>query len=87
VVSAQSQATSKGQRVCSGAVVSLLLGLVSLLPFCAPAGLAAILVGVLARASVQESPDRLSGEGLAMAGIILGIIGSGIWLMVCTAVW
>ena len=74
------------RRPNSAAVVSFALGLISLAPVCAPAGLAAIFVGLLARESIRESPDRLTGDGLATAGIVLGIIGSGIWFLVYTGV-
>jgi hypothetical protein len=73
------------RRTSNAAIVALVLGLLSFSPFCAPAGLAAICIGMLARVTIQDAPDRLTGDGLAVAGIVLGIIGSGIWLLVCTS--
>jgi predicted RNA-binding Zn-ribbon protein involved in translation (DUF1610 family) len=86
VDAAARRVTSTGRRVSGAAIVSFLLGLAGLVPACWPVGLSAIVVGVLARTSINESPDKLTGRGLALAGIFLGIIGSAVWLAMCAAV-
>jgi hypothetical protein len=62
------------------------LGVVALLtPGCVPIGLAAIVFGVHARSSIEQSAHELGGGGLATAGIVLGAIASALWLAVCAA--
>jgi hypothetical protein len=68
------------------AIISLvlaLIGLISVLPtililFCGilplGLGLAAIIVGFLARSRAKKDPEHYGGSGLAMAGILLGIL-------------
>lgn len=74
------------RHVSGAAVTSLVLGIVGLLiPGCAPLGVAAIFFGVHARSSIEQSPSTLTGGGLAIAGIVLGVIGSAIWLAFCAA--
>jgi hypothetical protein len=55
-------------------ILSLICAIASLavLPFF-PA-IAAIILGVKARERIRLDPDRLSGEGLATAGIVIGLI-------------
>ncbi len=45
----------------------------------APAG---IVLGVMARKQIRET--REEGDGLALAGIIVGSIASGIWVLIIT---
>lgn len=54
------------------AVISLVAGILgwSLLPFLGSIG--AIIFGHLARAEIRREPQRLDGDGLAIAGLILG---------------
>jgi hypothetical protein len=56
------------------AVVSLVLGILS---FCLLflAGIPAIIVGVLGLRAIGQSGGRLGGRGMAVAGIILGVLG------------
>jgi len=56
------------------AVVSLVAGITSwlLLPFVA--GLVAIVCGHMARGEIARSGGRLEGDGLAVAGLVLGWI-------------
>jgi hypothetical protein len=62
------------------AIVSLLLGLTTILTFASPwfalAGLGAILTGVLATRSIGRYSDLLTGTRLAQAGIALGLVFS-----------
>ncbi|MFQ5806917.1 MAG: DUF4190 domain-containing protein [Phycisphaerae bacterium] len=68
------------------AIASLVVGIVGLPTPCGvPLGLLAIFLGVYARMKIEESRGALSGNGLAIAGIVLGVIASGLWLAVCAA--
>jgi len=73
------------QGVSTPAIVSFVLGLIGLPMTCMPFGLAAILVGIYARGHIEQSRGRLRGDGLAIAGITLGVISSGLWLTICAA--
>jgi hypothetical protein len=63
------------QPQASGAVLSLVLGILSIVmcPLCGPF---AWVMGRKAEQEARESAGRLSGGGVATAGKILGIIGS-----------
>ena len=54
------------------AIVSLVSGILgwSLLPLVGSIG--AIITGHMARGEIRRAPDRLDGDGLAVAGLILG---------------
>jgi hypothetical protein len=71
------------EGVSGPAIASLVLGVLGLPLGCFPFGVLAIFLGVYARMKIEESRGRLSGNGLAIAGIVLGVIASGIWLAVC----
>lgn len=62
------------------AIVSLVAGLLgwTALPFIG--SVVAIITGHMARKEILQAQDRLQGDGLAVAGLILG------WLMVAGAV-
>ena len=69
-----------------GAVRALVLGLVSLLCCGVVLGPIAIYEGLQVRYRVRVSNGRLSGDGFAIAAIILGVLGTlnsliGIWLV------
>ena len=61
---------------CSNARTSLILGIVSF--FCCGiiTGPIAIVLGVKARREIADSQGRLTGDGMAIAGIVLGIIAT-----------
>ena len=63
------------------ATTSLVLGVVSLF-FCGLlTGIPAIIVGISARREIGRSDGRLGGEGLALGGIITGILGT-LWSLI-----
>jgi hypothetical protein len=68
------------RAISGGAVASLLLGLASILSFAdrwfVVAGVAAIVVGILAVRKITRYSDVLTGQGIAQAGIALGLIFS-----------
>lgn len=63
------------QGTSQKAVWSLVLGIVSIFCFGFLAGTAAIVLSRVASKDIQQSQGRLSGGGLATAGLITGIIG------------
>ncbi|MCL1633974.1 DUF4190 domain-containing protein [Luteimonas sp. SX5] len=54
------------------AIVSLIFGFLgwTLLP--AIGGIVAIITGHLARGEIRREPERLQGDGMAVAGLVLG---------------
>lgn len=65
----------------SKAVVSLVFGILGITPIPLIGGIVALVTGYPARKEIRESGGRLTGDGLALAGIILGWISIGIGLL------
>jgi hypothetical protein len=63
------------QKTSPLAIVSLVLGIIGL-PCCYifVFGIAAVVTGVLARKQIDESQGALKGAGMAMGGLVLGIV-------------
>jgi len=66
-------------RTNSLAVASLLLGLLSLF---VPFAILAVILGHVARSQIRKSAGRQKGAGMAMAGLILGYLALGFFLIV-----
>jgi hypothetical protein len=72
-------------RISALAVASLVFGIVCIIP---GSGLLAVLLGVPALFIINASRGRLRGTGLAVTGVVLGLIASAIWVIVLTgAAW
>ncbi|MBI3880075.1 MAG: DUF4190 domain-containing protein [Verrucomicrobia bacterium] len=67
------------------AVWSLVLGILSLVCFSILAGIPAIICGFMARSRIRASGGTLTGDGLALAGLILGFL-SIVWLGVLSVI-
>ena len=63
------------------AVISLIAGILgwTLLPFLG--SVAAIITGHMARAEIRRDPERLLGDGMAVAGLVLGWASVVLWLV------
>jgi len=61
------------------------VGLLSLLPFGCVTGFGAIVLGVVALGSVRRYNER--GTGLAVAGLLLGLVGIAVWPAVAWRFW
>jgi hypothetical protein len=58
------------------AIVSLILSLLGLTPILPLIGsIGGIITGVIARREIRANPEKYSGDGVALAGVILGWIG------------
>ena len=53
---------------------SLILGILSLLCFSFLAGIPAVILGHISRKNIRQSMGRLKGDGMALAGMIMGYI-------------
>jgi Tfp pilus assembly protein PilE len=58
------------------AIWSLVLGILGFLCFSFFTGIPAIICGHMGRSKIRESQGALQGDGLALAGLILGYIGT-----------
>jgi hypothetical protein len=72
-----------GEPPTSGlAIAALVLGILGIVQVLPVVGSAlALLFGYMARSDIRDRPQALSGEGLATAGIVLGWIGVGLWVL------
>lgn len=59
----------QGQTTHTLAVISLVCSIVACIPF---GPIIAIVTGFLARSAIQREPERYTGAGMALAGIIIG---------------
>lgn len=65
----------RGEQQTDGkATGSLILGILSLLCFSFLAGIPAIILGHISRKNIRQSMGRLKGDGMALAGLIMGYI-------------
>jgi hypothetical protein len=64
-------------RTNTNAIVALVLGIVGLTT-CQPLGIVAIFLGRAARQEIARSGGTESGDGLAQAGYILGIVSAAL---------
>ncbi len=63
------------------AIISLVAGILgwTVLPFLG--SVTAIITGHMARAEIRRQPDRFEGDGLAVAGLVLGWVNVGLWIL------
>lgn len=73
----ETDAMSEPPRTSAMAVVSLVLSLVGC---CLPIGLLGALIGLFSLVGISRSQGRVSGKGLAIAGILIGVINTAIWI-------
>ena len=69
------------------AIVSLVAGVLgwTLLPFLG--SIAAVVTGHMARSEIRRAPDRLEGDGLAIAGLVLGYLSIALGVLLVFAVF
>ena len=69
-------------KSCGLAIWSLVLGILSLTGFCLFTGIPAVICGHVAQGRIKRSGGALSGEGLALAGLITGYVGIAFSILV-----
>jgi len=60
------------------ALVSLITGILGLTIFPIIGSIIAIITGVMGRNEIRESAGSLGGDGMALAGLIMGFVGIGL---------
>ncbi|MFZ7097178.1 DUF4190 domain-containing protein [Luteimonas dalianensis] len=68
------------------AIISLVSGILGVLPVPLLASVVAVVTGHLARAEIRRAPERHDGDGMAVAGLVLGYLMLGLWLLGVMAV-
>ena len=74
---------NKAPVTCGLAISSIIVSLLFFIPFL---GLAGLILGVMAMIKISNSNGKLSGKGIAMAGIIIGAIRFFVLILVVIAV-
>ncbi|MEF9977758.1 MAG: DUF4190 domain-containing protein [Thermomonas sp.] len=69
------------------AIISLVAGILgwTVLPFLA--SIAAVICGHMARKEIRLAPDRLEGDGLAIAGLVLGYLSIAMLLLIVVGIF
>ena len=70
--------TTQLKRRADSAVASLVLGILGLILIGPLGSIPAVICGHMARARIKKNPEGLDGEGLALAGLILGYVQIGL---------
>ena len=75
------------RQTSSLAIISLVSGILgwTLLPFLG--SIAAVICGHMARSEIRREPDRLEGDGLAIAGLVLGYLSIAMAVLLVLAVF
>src|SRR3954451_13731210 len=75
-------------RTPGQAYAAMILGIIGLFPIC-PVILSviAVILGFMARNEIERSGGQLGGAGIAMAGIITGFVGIGLYVLFFLAVF
>ena len=68
------------------ATASLILGILSILCFGLFAGIPAVVLGHMSRSNIEKSMGRLTGGGLALAGLIMGYCSLAITVLIIVAI-
>lgn len=77
-VGAQAPAVAK---ISKAAIWSLILGCLFFVPL---AGAVGLIVGIVALVNISRSERRLTGKGMAVSGLALGVITTVVWLCLGT---
>lgn len=84
----QQSVPSEGVRKnAPGAVAGMVCGLIGLFFFGIILGIIAIIAGSSAKRKIKEHPELYTGEGMAMAGFILGIVDVGFFFLFQMTWW
>jgi hypothetical protein len=68
------------------ALASLILGILGWTVIPGLASIAAIITGHMAKKEIKESNGQLGGDGMAIAGLVMGYASVAIFVCVCLAV-
>jgi hypothetical protein len=70
------------QRVQPMAVMALVFGILGIWPLTFIGSIVAVILGSIARNRIERQPEKYKGEGMAIAGQVLGIVIISIFLVI-----
>jgi hypothetical protein len=73
--------TEAQKKTAGVAVASLVCGILGLICFGPLGAIPAVICGHIARSRIRESAGALGGEGMALAGLILGYVSIGLMVV------
>jgi len=73
--------TMMQKETVGAAVASLVLGILGLILIGPLGSIPAVICGHMAKARINRNPEVLTGDGMALAGLILGYIQIGVMIM------
>jgi hypothetical protein len=73
-------------RTSTMAIISLIAGIAGLSIFPTLGSIVAVVTGHMARGEIRRSNGMVTGDGLALAGLIVGYVGLGLTLLVICGV-
>jgi len=74
--------TTQQKQMVGVAVASLVLGIVGLILIGPLGSIPAVICGHVAKSQIKKNPDMLAGEGMALAGLILGYVQIGFMILI-----
>lgn len=74
---------NKGPVTCGLAIASIIVSLLFFIPFL---GIAGLVMGIMALIKISNSNGKLTGQGLAVAGIIIGAIRAFLFILAIIAI-
>ncbi len=73
--------TAAQKRMAGGAVASLVLGILGMFLIGPLGSIPAVICGHVAKSRIRQNPGGLDGDGLALAGLILGYVQIGLMVV------
>jgi len=64
------------------AIASMILGIAGLTMFPIVPSIVGLVLGYTSRGKIRSNPETLTGEGFSIAGIVLGWVGIGIYILI-----
>lgn len=73
--------TEQQKRTASIAVVSLVFGILGLVLIGPLGAIPAVICGHIAKSKIKRDPENLTGDGMALAGLIMGYVQIGLMVV------
>jgi len=74
--------TTEQKQLVGVAIASLVLGILGLIMIGLLGAIPAVICGHIAKSKIRKDPETLTGDGMALAGLIMGYISIGIAVLI-----
>ena len=74
------------KKTVGQATASLVLGILSMVMFSILAGIPAVVCGHIAKSKISKNPETLKGDGIALAGLIMGYLSIAVSVLIIPAI-